>query len=160
MKTFDQFLIEAEFASRKDIKGSERHLQAGGAAGLQTPRTLQNRRDAQAAAQRAEAEKRRGQPIPQGTSGSTGQRAIAAQLAAQKAEKLAAEQKAKEAEELVAQKLKEPIQTEIRYMRTDKPHIPLSLDAKLIPKPPKLQKPAKKEKTHKQKTRQLRLPKI
>jgi len=82
MKTFDEFITEAEFASRRNIKGAIRHLQgAHGEIRVSTKR--RNREEAERTQRLSNS--------PSGTVASEAQRDIQRQLAAQ-----AAEEKAKQ----------------------------------------------------------------
>jgi hypothetical protein len=148
MKTFKQFLSEAErpaFASQRGIKDAERYLQSAESKKAPPEHPVAKRR--------REAEEAKRASVQGATTVSAGLRArLRAQVEVQRE---ASKPKPKPPEQ--ASKPIQPKQIGLRYMRPDKPNIPLSLDSKLIPKAQRLSRPATAQKPKAQKTRQLRL---
>ncbi len=146
MKTFNQFITEAG-AAPSHRPTIDRFFAAGGASNSKQSQRQKKRYD-ESKAKAEEGRKARG--LPQGTSAEASRAHIAAQLASLKATP-------KQKPELQSAPIK-PRQLEIKYMRPDKPNIPLSLDAKLIPKLSKLPKAQKARSTKTPKPKQLRIP--
>lgn len=149
MKTFEQFLSEAQrpaFASQRKIPNK---LTPEEKARVKLSRLARENAESERTKQEAERQRK---GLPSGTSISPRERErLKAQAAA---ENEAAKPKPKPQEP--TSRPIEPRQLEFKYMRPDKPHIPLSLDAPK-PKLPRLPKPEKRPKVKPPKTRQLRL---